>query len=358
MPTLFSQQPSLRQGNTPDFVAAQKKTASVKTGGTLREIQYRHKGTLTVAGASNTAAATLRGDELAVLKRATLTVNNDITLIDRTGDEWWWINYFTLGVFPDVTPAIGDGATLNPTFDISLPLLLWQPGMDRPWDTVLETHKHKNVDLSFEWGLANGTDVNAAATVVSVTPTVTVDDSTGGPDDPDPRAGLMHDYFFQSREQKTPTGVTSTFDFDLTTANRIYTHILVNTRTAGGVDDDAIVNSMTLFSGPKTYFRQDWKAQQQVYRQKRRLQPHYDFSAAAFNQVRRGNKSHPKGWCMIELPRTGSPHDGGYITEGVDSRSLNELKLRFDVAAAGDIIILPMGRIPMIGVGRDPSYQG
>src|SRR5438045_124451 len=122
---LFSQQPSLRQGNAPDFVANVKKSASQKTGGTLREIQLRIKGTLTCIAGNNTQAATLRGDERAVIKRATLTVNNDITLIDRSGDDWFFINYFTLREFPDVTPALGGGGAA-PTYDVALPLLLWQ----------------------------------------------------------------------------------------------------------------------------------------------------------------------------------------------------------------------------------------
>src|SRR5712672_1154051 len=132
----MGQQVRRRFQKTIPFVANAKNNDILSRGMILRELHLRLTGQLTVAGASNTAAATLRGDEWAVVKRIDVIANNTDVVKSISGNAQWWQNFFHYEKRPRITGVIGDGATLNPTFDSVIIIPFWMPRSLRGIDTA------------------------------------------------------------------------------------------------------------------------------------------------------------------------------------------------------------------------------
>lgn len=161
-----------RWHTTINYSSGQRVSEQLSKGAMLRELYLRLKGAPTLTAANNTQAKTKKGDEFAILKRVDLIANGGDAIRSFTGEELWWLQRFLYGTLPDVTPAIGDATTANPSFDSTLILPLWMPGTIRPMDTILDTSNLSSLTLDVTWGAF--TDLNADASAWTTNPTLDV----------------------------------------------------------------------------------------------------------------------------------------------------------------------------------------
>ena len=161
-----------KQGNIR-YQAKSKESISLSRGMIFRELYLKLTGSVTPAsGAENTQALTLIGDEWGVVKRIDLIANNTDVLRSISGNQLWWLNYFLYGVPPDVTPALGDGATAEVPFVSHLILPLWMPRSLRPMDTALDARELSDLKVEISWGAF--TDIQAAASAFTIDPVLEV----------------------------------------------------------------------------------------------------------------------------------------------------------------------------------------
>lgn len=309
------------------YVANNKESEQLSRGMVYRELGIRLKGQLAVTAANNTAAKTKRGDEFAVIRRLDIIANNTDTLRSIKGPDLWWLNYFLFGTTPEVSSAIGDGATDNPEFDTILRLPFWMPRSIRPMDTALDARELSDLKVEIVWG--THTDINADATAFTVSPTVEISslESFGvkGP-------------FSQFRMfpiEKSITASNPQFTIDLA-VGKMYRGFLLAFENAAA-DSGAVLNNFKWISGTTVFADQKAKELHEEYITRHGLPR---------NPTRRGTANDVAGLYLYDHVTD------GYMSEAVDALGFSELQLELDVAKpAGDtkVTVYPMQLIPVRG---------
>lgn len=205
------------------------------------------------------------------------------------------MNHFYFGAEPTklVPTAIG---TFAFTGDFYIPFAL--PRSIRPIDTVLDPRGTSSIEFRVRWGaLADyGTNVTAIANASLEIFTEEVKGFNGG------LPGRFRILF----TERDITAVNPAFNIDLN-SGIIYRGFLFR-QTNAGVPVDSIVNNVKIFAGSEIFL--DLKA--------------YKLREVAKREF--GLETHPIGYLMYEFPRD------GFMTQSLDSRGIENLKLELDVA--------------------------
>jgi hypothetical protein len=331
-----------------EYVANGIQTIKLKRGLVLRELYLNLSGQLTLAAASNTEAATLKGDEWAVVRRIRLIANGTDVLWDVTADDLWWINYYLFGVPPLVTPDIGISTQANPVFGpygsavaataqaSMLVLPLWMPRSRRPIDTALDTRLLSDLQLEITWG--SHLSINAAATGFTAAPRIEVRSSSV--------FGLPENSRFASwrifRIENTITSASPMFRVELP-VQRMYRGFWLNT-TDAGADVRTIINEIRLKSGPNQFQHFKGHELQAVTRLRQGIVRDFDPGAEGFDPLRRSVQSDFRGWYYMDLVLD------GMLTEAIDTLGFVEFELEMDLnvgAGATKLIVIPSTIIPV-----------
>lgn len=325
-----------QQPNDVLYSANNQVSENLSRGMVYREIALRLQGQLTVSAANNTAANTQRGDEWGVCKKIEIVANGTDVIRSIDGNALWWMNYFMFGRPPRVTPAIGDGTTLNPSFDSVLILPIWTPRSVRPLDTALDSKELSGLEIRVTWG--DHTNINSAATGFTAAPTVQAYSlesfNISGP-------------FSQLRVRpiiETITATTDRFQIQLPVGN-VYRGFLINT-TDADVDQGDILNRFKLVSGTTVFadvhagsdVLADW------YGLRNGVQEVFDSVGGQYLDLRRGVPNNIEGWYFYDHVTD------GFNTEGIDTLGFSEFDIEADVtvgAGTTRIAIYPLEIVPI-----------
>lgn len=327
-----------RQASTIKYSANNKISEGLSRGMIYREILLRLKGTPTIAAVDNTGANTGRGDAWAAIKKIELIANGTDVLKTLDANALFWFNLYWYSVAPTIEPTIGDAATANPAFDLTMILPLWMPRSIRPLDTALDSRELSSLEVAITWG--DHTDVNSAATGWTVEPTVEIGSlesfNISGP-------------FSQWRIfaiEKAITASNSQFQIKLP-VGKMYRGFLLNT-TDAGVDSGAILNNVKLISGTTVFF--DLNAGvgmlPQWTRQRQGIVRTFDAGGNDYDAFQKSANSDVDGWLYLDLVTD------GFLSEAIDTLGLSEFTMELDVtvgAGATKLVVYPMQIIPVRG---------
>ena len=323
----MSQQVRRRFQKTVKYQSNNKETENLSRGMVYRELGIRLRGQLSITAANNTAANTLKGNEFALIKRLDVIANNTDVIRSIKGVDLWWLNFFMLSSTPQFSSEVGDGATLNPSFDSYVKLPVWMPRSLRPIDTALDARQLSDLKVEVTW--ADHTAVNASATGFETNPTVEVSSlesfNVKGP-------------FSQWRVYPIEKAITQSNDqFQIEIpVNYMYRGFMLNF-TEAGADSGAILNNFK------------WKSGTTVFADMTAAELHEEYLTR--NNINRqanilsGNANSLDGYFMYDHVTD------GYLSEAIDSLGFSELTLELDVTAgaASKVTVYPMQIIPVRG---------
>jgi hypothetical protein len=232
------------------FVASGSDVDEISRGGILHTLFLKIEGQLTCTNANNTRANTVRGDVANLIRRLRIRVNSQENVVDLDGPGLVGDCYTLLGRLPrDVDGQLGDGATANPTFSLTIPVTFTVPRRfhRKPIDTALDCRGNRMSKLEVEVDWNTHTAINTAATGFTVAPTMTVfsQKSYGVPDD------QVFGYLRRYRIPHTLSATNSREQVRIATVGSYY-GFLINT-TDGVADSRAILSGLQLRSGSTIY---------------------------------------------------------------------------------------------------------
>lgn len=316
------------------YTANAKNNDILGRGMILRELHVNLRGQLTVAAAANTAAATLRGDEWAVVKRIDIIANNTDVVKSISGNAQWWQNFFHYEKRPRVTGGIGDAATLNPTFDSVIIIPFWMPRSLRGIDTALDTRELSDLKVEVTWG--SHLDINAAATGFTVAPQLEFASlesfGVNGP-------------FSQWRQYEIQTPIVATnprMQIPLP-VGPMYRSFLLNF-TDGVADSPAILNNFKLVSGSTVFADVKASVLRQVQELRTGLSQEFDLVSNAYQKDRRGTANVRDGWFYYDHV------NDGFNSEAIDTLGFSEFQIELDVTLGGGatkVFVYPSQIIPV-----------
>jgi hypothetical protein len=302
-----------------------------------REIYLKLIGAPTLAGANNTQATTLIGDEWGVVKRIDLVANNTDVIRSFSGNQLWWINYFLYGVPAQVTPAVGDGATANVPFVSSLIIPCWMPRSLRPMDTALDARELSDLKIDITWGTF--TDINASASAWTVEPYIEVHSL---------ESFLASGPFSQWRVyamEKEITATNAQFQVILP-VGPMYRGFILNT-TDAGKDVGTILNNFKVVSGTTVYANIPEALLHEIDPRRASIIRTWDDGGGVYDPMRRGSTYNSiAGWYFYDHVTD------GYLTEAIDTIGFSEFQLELDVtvgAGTTKLFVLPLQIIPIRG---------
>lgn len=294
-----------------------------------RDIYIRLQATLTMSsGAANTVAATLLGDEWAILSKIRLVTNSTDVLLDMSGHNLFMVNMVEMGLRPWLTPTLGDGASASVVVDSTLCIPAWSRMLRKPMDSAFESYRYGSLQLELTY--ETFTAVHSAATAYASSPTVEISSSEAAPN---PTAFIP---------SFIPRRYSQTFDFTAAqTAGRFaldtgpyYTHLLINIQNAAGTADlAATLTNLKLISATTTIIDLSATvALQQGYAQAK-MWNGQEINAAATGIVsqtknRVSTQSSALAWYFIPII------SDGYATEALRNPVANDLFLEFQSSAA------------------------
>jgi len=333
-----------RGQGTIRFEANAKIPITLGRGMVYREIYLILAGAPTLGGAANTLAATLRGDEWAIVKKIELIANNTQVIRSLSGNDLWWLNFFQFGTPPPVTPAIGDGATENVPFESTLVIPLWMPRSVKPMTTALDARQLSDLKLEITWG--DYADINAAATAWTTEPTIEVNSL---------ECFNVRGAFSQWRIftiEKEIAASSSQFQIDIP-VGPLYRGFMLGF-TDAGKDSGDILNNFKIVSGSTVFADIPERLLEQVDGHIRSGIPHYfDGGAGAagvYDSLRRGTTYNSKEGLYFYDHVT-----DGYMTEAIDTLGFSEFKVELDVTVGvgtTKIFVLPLQIVPVRGRRR------
>lgn len=331
----MAQQVRRRFLETVDYSQNNKKAERLSRGSVYRELHLRLTGQPTLTAPNNTQANTDRGDEWGVVKRIDIIANNTDVIKSISGNALWWMNHLMYGNSPRITPALGDGATANPSFDSVLILPFWMPNSVRPIDTALDARELSDLKIEVTWG--SFTDVNSAATAWTTEPQLEVASlesfNVQGP-------------FSQWRVFEIEKEITATnprFQIQLP-VGPIYRGFMLNF-TDAGVDDPAVLNNFKIVSGSTVFADVKDEYLKQVYDIRNGMQRGFDDGAGgAYTEDRRSTEADREAWYMYDHVTD------GFNSEGIDTLGFSEFELELDVTLGGGttkVFVYPWQIIPV-----------
>jgi hypothetical protein len=323
----MAQQVRKRFQKTVKYQANNKETEDLSRGMIYREIGLRLRGQLTCTSANNSAAKTLKGAELAVIKRLDIIANNTDVIRSVKGPDLFWMNYHMLGGTPEFSDQLGNGSTSNPSFDTYLKIPIWMPRAMRPIDTALDARRLSDLKVEVTWGTHQS--INNDASGFTTLPTLEIDslESFG-------ISGPFSQWRYYPIE-KAITQSNAQFQIDIP-VNYMYRGFMLNF-TEGGVDTGAVLNNFKWKSGTTVFADVSGKRLQKEYQARNGLNSQINFL--------RGNANKLEGYYMYDHVTD------GFLSEAVDALGFSELQLELDVTAGENtkVTVYPMQIIPVRG---------
>lgn len=322
-----------KQEPTINYQAGSFETQEFSRGGILQALAFRLTGQLTLAGANNTRAKTLRGDALAVIKRFKVRLNSQENIVDLDGPGIIADNLFLLGSYPrDLVGTLGDGATANPSFDHVFVVAFAVPRRlhRSPYDTGLDLRSNVAGKLEVEVDWNTHTAINADATGFTVTPKILAY-SQKNFDSPNPmRPGFLRRYLLQHSLSSTNTKEL----VRLAPTHSYYGFVL--NATDAGADSSAIYNKIRLISGSNVFEDHDPKILQYGYGDLWHGEGRRAFSGAAFGFLDPfiSTKWKDQAWHSLRIPFDGN------LTEMQPAQGLADFSFEFDATVGAGATLL------------------
>jgi hypothetical protein len=161
------------QHQSIDYSANSPKQTNIPAGGMINEIMCELSMAPTIAGASNTAALAMRGDEFGVIGSLQLKGEDALPIIDLPGSFIKWLHWYNYGAPLKVPSTFADGSTANPVISTCFILPMWSTGSAKPFDSSLDNTAEPNgLTLTCNW--LDHTKVNSAASAFTTSPTLKV----------------------------------------------------------------------------------------------------------------------------------------------------------------------------------------
>jgi hypothetical protein len=113
------------QHQSIDYSANSPKQTNIPAGGMINEIMCELSMAPTIAGASNTAALAMRGDEFGVIGSLQLKGEDALPIIDLPGSFIKWLHWYNYGAPLKVPSTFADGSTANPVISTCFILPMW-----------------------------------------------------------------------------------------------------------------------------------------------------------------------------------------------------------------------------------------
>lgn len=323
----------------------QKVIAKLGRGMLYRELALTLTGTFTYAAAANNIQTNLgRGDEWSIIQRVDIVANGNDIIRSFSGAQLLAMNRLIYGSNPRPSPQLGDGATVSPAVNSTLVIPFWMPLSARPMDTILDSSKLS--DLRIEVTTNPLAQMNAANPPTSFNLNMDVSSYES--------FGIEGDFStarWSVLSQVVP-GVANQLDFDLD-VGPIYRGFLIHTptnanETTGDIPDAVsniqLVSGTTIFRDHRLNTLRDWHAIR-VGRTRQLVQTTQALAPVngILTNLRKSANFLEDAWYFMDLC------NDGFLAEGVDSNGLSELKLRFAVAAACTIEVIPIQVYPNRG---------
>lgn len=343
-----------------------KEVRQLRKGNIAREMLLRLAGTLTYAAAAQNIASTLaRGDEWALIDRLDIVVNASTVIRQFYGWQLKAFNHVVYASWPTVSPFLGDGATAAPAFDstIAIPFWLPFPFAQFPMDTALDTSQLQDFRIEITFAAAAAINSANPPTAVAATLEIATYESAG--------VALKNTDLRIYNIFEAVSAANAALPVQLP-VNKMYRGFLINFAAAGlptsadiapynratGAANAAYntatgITNVALKSGPYTY--RDIPAQMLLdwTRQRDGITKEINPNAAQtgvpslvnppFVNPSRSTAFREDGWIWLDLCQD------GYNSEAVDALGLTELYLEFNVAAAGQITVMPFELTPPRG---------
>jgi hypothetical protein len=303
-----------RRQRSAAYAANTKTVIELQRGYLYRELHLRLAGQLTVSGANNTAAKTLRGSEWAVISRLELIANGNDTIFTMSGAALRRHNFFYYGVQPRNSVQVGDGSTTNPVFDSVCIIPFTTPRVAKPIDTAIDSSSLSIFTLEVTWG--SHLSINADATAFTVAPSLAIESIESWGHSPNSRFSLRR----QTEIVINNTATNPRLQFNLPVNDMYFGFALCTTR--GGAEVSNIINNVQLKSGQnimldKTSF---------VLRESSnlRLSQGRTYSGSAYDALFNGTANNDDGWYWYQH------NPDGLLTEAIDTLGFAEFIIEFD----------------------------
>lgn len=234
-----------------------------------------------------------------LLKRVEIIANGNTVIKSLDGAALGRLAQFLHEKLPNYS-AVPTGVAANQTFNASLPIDFAMPRSVKPVDTLLNAPLFSSLDLNILWG--SKSDLYSAdganATINSANIEVESLEETSA----EVFGGMVHKVHTLEKEV---TASTTKFEIPLTGVTR-YRGFLIYADDDGD-PSDSIINSIQLKDGANIFRDTDWKNLQDA-----------NYSDHKLSAV-------PTGWAFLDMC------PDGMLTQALDSRGMNDLKLIFDV---------------------------
>ena len=322
-----------RKQGTISFSSNNKVSEGISRGMVYRELYLHLTGTLDCVAASNTQAATKRGDEWALVKRIDVIANGTDVIKSISGTTLRILNSLMYGVPPRVSVELGNG-TADPGFNSVLVLPFWMPKAVQPMDTALDSRQLSSLNIEITWGDAQ--DLNALADGFVTNPTVKLSSlesfNVKGP-------------FSQFRVweiEKEVTANNSRFQVQLPVGG-IYRGVLINT-----TDDDndvaTVLQNFKLVSGSTVFADVDGFPFREVEQMRSGFHRPFDGTKYLDNFI--GDANNFEGWYMYDHVTL------GLLSESIDTLGFSEFTLECDVVTGSGntkLRVIPLEIVPVRG---------
>lgn len=293
-------------------------------GGLIREVYLNLTQQPTVTGAANTAAAVRRGGPWGVIKRLEIVLNGSEVVFSIPGAALPFLAAHWLGKFPDLEATLGDATTANPTFNNTIVIPFLQPFAAKPFDTVLDVRRARQIEVKVTWG--SHLDVTTGATAYTTNPVLEVSSLRSIPLPEDvPDSAVFTEWRRLLQEVSVPATTTQQ-RIDLSTGY-VYRGALIETLDAGA-QSSAILNRIKVKSGATAF--QDVRARplRELARQRFAIQP---FGIPAVYSRGQNNIDAWYLWDQVT---------DGRLSEAVDTLAFSEFYIEADVTVGGGATLM------------------
>lgn len=323
--------PDYIQQPAPLYTANGKNTVKIGRGGQILSLILVQTCQPTVTGANNTAANTLRGDDLGVLAHFRVFGNDGLPLIDLDGPDLRWRNYLCdTGVPVRTNATLGDGATANPSLTSVIEIPFEMTRTIKPFDSALDSTRY--TDLTAEFTFNDHTKINSQATGFTTAPSYELYTLEVPPHD--------HPYLRKRWIKLTKTFAGSgTQRFDLDQGPE-YRRFVINTQS-GGNDTTGLFSRVRLNSGGRIKLNLSEVALRETMKRR------YGLRAGETITVNTVEKQ--DAWYLMENVTL-----DGMATQALDTERIATNYLEFDLTGAATVNVL----VELLEDLRRPQYGG
>jgi len=305
------------------FSAGNIVSGELARGGLIRELYLQLTQAPTVAGAANTAAAVRRGGPWGVIRRLEIILNGSEVVLSLPGAALPFLAGHWLGRFPNLTATLGDAATANPVLNDTIVIPFLQPFAAKPFDTVLDVRRARQVEVRVTWGTF--TDVSSGATAYTTNPVLEISSLRSVPLPEDVPDGAVFTEWRRTQQEVAVPATTTQQRIDLSTGY-VYRGAIFETLDAGDMESD-VLNRIRVKSGATAF--QDLRSvvMREAARQRFGIQ-------VAPSAVYSRGQNDLDAWYLWDQVTDGR------LSEAVDTLAFSEFFVEADVTVGGGATIV------------------